>query len=472
MKKEVRLSLAYRDMWQSWGRYFPSAAQLKEVAPAIIRIGCFDRVETNGGAFEQVCLLMGENPNNAVREWTAPFKAAGIQTMMLERGLSALRMNPVPADVRELMFKVKKAQGTEISRSFCGLNDHRNLLPSIGYARQAGMISQVALSISPAHPVEYYLALADKVVEYGSDEICVKDMSGVGTPAFIAELISALKKRHPSVPVQYHSHGGPGFAPECILEAARAGADYIDVAAEPLAWGKGHPEVAFVRDMLVKDGFLVKDIDADAYAELKSLNQKYMTGFLDRGLQTAGTLPDAELLSACRFPGGMIGSLVADMPDFLEGVNYALRSQSRPEISLGQLTKELLEEVEYIWPMLGCPPLVTPFSQYVKNTALMNILNKYKGLSRWTTIDKDTWNMILGRMGQLPGALAPEIIALAKQKGLDFYTGDPQVLYSPQLDAFRQKMQENGWSCGQDDEELLEFAMHERQYRGYKKNSY
>ena len=89
MKKEVRLSLAYRDMWQSWGRYFPTAAQLREVAPAIVSMGCFDRVETNGGAFEQVCLLMGENPNKAVREWTAPFNAAGIQTMMLERGLSA-----------------------------------------------------------------------------------------------------------------------------------------------------------------------------------------------------------------------------------------------------------------------------------------------------------------------------------------------------------------------------------------------
>ena len=64
MRKEVRLSLAYRDMWQSWGRYFPSAAQLKEVAPAIIRMGCFDRVETNGGAFEQVCLLMGRYPDH------------------------------------------------------------------------------------------------------------------------------------------------------------------------------------------------------------------------------------------------------------------------------------------------------------------------------------------------------------------------------------------------------------------------
>ena len=113
MKKDIRFSLVYRDMWQSSGKYVPTVAQLKEVAPAIIEMGCFDRVETNGGAFEQVNLLFGENPNKAVREWTAPFHAAGIQTHMLERGLNALRMNPVPADVRELMYRVKKAQGTD-----------------------------------------------------------------------------------------------------------------------------------------------------------------------------------------------------------------------------------------------------------------------------------------------------------------------------------------------------------------------
>ena len=118
------------------------------VAPAIIEMGCFDRVETNGGAFEQVNLLFGENPNRAVREWTAPFNKAGIQTHMLERGLNALRMNPVPADVRELMYKVKCKQGTNISRSFCGLNDHRNLRLSVEYAKKGGMISQVALSIT------------------------------------------------------------------------------------------------------------------------------------------------------------------------------------------------------------------------------------------------------------------------------------------------------------------------------------
>lgn len=465
MKKEVRLSLAYRDMWQSWGKYFPSVAQLKEVAQAIIAMGCFDRVETNGGAFEQVCLMMGENPNKAVREWTEPFKNSGIGTMMLERGLSALRMNPVPADVRELMFKVKKAQGTDISRSFCGLNDHRNLLPSIEYAHKAGMISQVALSISPVQTIEYYLDFADKVIEYGCDELCIKDMSGVGKPAFIAELISRIKKQYPAVPIQYHSHGGPNFSEKSILEAARAGVDYIDVAVEPLAWGKGHPEVSAVRNMLIEDGFLIKDVDTQAYNEGKYLHEKYMADFIQRGVH-----PVEPLLADCNLPGGMIGSLMSDLEGFLEAVNFALRSQSKPGMSLKQLTRELLEEVEYIWPRLGCPPLVTPFSQYVKNTALMNLLHIYKGQSRWATIDKDTWNMILGRMGQLPGTLAPEIIRLADQKGYTFYNGNPQDLCPDELGIFRQQMLENGWEFGADNEELLEFAMHERQYRKYKKS--
>ena len=71
-KREIKFSLVYRDMWQSSGRYTPRVDQLLEVAPAIIDMKCFDRVETNGGAFEQVNLLYGENPNVAVRKWTAP----------------------------------------------------------------------------------------------------------------------------------------------------------------------------------------------------------------------------------------------------------------------------------------------------------------------------------------------------------------------------------------------------------------
>ena len=469
MAREIKFSLVYRDMWQSSGRYVPTVSQLKEVAPAIIRMGCFDRVETNGGAFEQVNLLFGENPNKAVREWTAPFHEAGIQTHMLERGLNALRMNPVPADVRELMYKVKKAQGTDISRSFCGLNDHRNLRLSVEYAKKAGMISQVALSItnSPVHTVDYYMGVVDKVVEYGCDEICLKDMAGVGRPTFLAELTARIKKKYPHIAVQYHGHSGPGFSPASMLEVARAGADYLDVAVEPLSWGKVHPDVITIREMLKADGFQVKNLNMDAYMEVRALTQKFIDEFLGYWIDPNNSHM-SSLLVGCGLPGGMMGSMMADLKGFHGAINASLRAQGKAELSLDRLMVMLFQEVEYVWPRLGYPPLVTPFSQYVKNTALMNLMAILKGQPRWTTIDKDTWNMILGKMGRLPGELAPEIVALAKEKGLEFYDGNPQDAFPNELDRFRAEMKQEGWDFGQDDEELFEFAMHERQYRDYK----
>ena len=469
MGNEVRFSLVYRDMWQSSGKYVPTVSQLKEVAPAIVEMGCFDRVETNGGAFEQVNLLFGENPNKAVREWTAPFHKAGIQTHMLERGLNALRMNPVPADVRELMYKVKKAQGTDISRSFCGLNDHRNLRLSVEFAKKAGMISQVALSItnSPVHTVDYYMGIVDKVVEYGCDEICLKDMAGVGRPTFLAQLTSRIKKKYPHIVVQYHGHSGPGFSPASMLEVARAGADYLDVAVEPLSWGKVHPDVITIREMLKADGFKVKDLNMNAYMDVRALTQKFMDEFLGYWIDPNNSHM-SSLLVGCGLPGGMMGSMMADLKGFHGAINASLRAQGKKELTLDQLMVMLFQEVEYVWPKLGYPPLVTPFSQYVKNTALMNLMALLKGQPRWTTIDKDTWNMILGKMGRLPGSLAPEIVELAKQKGLEFYEGNPQDAFPDELDKFRAMMKEEGWDTGQDDEELFELAMHERQYRDYK----
>ena len=468
-KREIKFSLVYRDMWQSSGRYQPRVDQLVRVAPAIVEMGCFDRVETNGGAFEQVNLLYGENPNVSVRQWTAPFHKAGIQTHMLERGLNALRMNPVPADVRELMFKVKKKQGTDIARSFCGLNDPRNLKLSIEFAKKGGMISQAALSIthSPVHTVEYYLHLVDQLVEYGTDEICLKDMAGVGRPTQLGQIVAGIKKAHPEIKVQYHGHTGPGFSPASMLEVARAGADYLDVAVEPLSWGKVHPDVITIQQMMRADGFQVKDINMDAYMEVRRLTQEFIDDFLGYWINPTNSQM-TSLLVGCGLPGGMMGSMMADLKGFQGAINAAQRAHGRPEMSLDTLMVKLFEEVEYVWPRLGYPPLVTPFSQYVKNTALMNLFNMLNDKPRWTTIDKDTWGMILGNMGKLPGELDPEIVALAKEKGMEFYTGNPQDMYPDELPKFRKMMDEEGWDYGQDDEELLNMAMFERQYRDYR----
>ncbi len=469
MAREIKFSLVYRDMWQSSGKYVPRVDQLVKVAPAIIDMGCFDRIESNGGAFEQVNLLFGENPNVAVRQWTAPFLKAGIQTHMLERGLNGLRMFPVPADVRELMFKVKKAQGTEIARSFCGLNDHRNLKLSVEYAKKAGMISQAALSIthSPVHTVEYYMGVVDKLVEYGTDEIALKDMAGVGRPNVLGQLVADIKKKYPHIKVQYHGHTGPGFSVASMLEVARAGAEYLDVAVEPLSWGKVHPDVITIQQMLKADGFLVKDVNMDAYMEVRKLTQSFIDDFLGYWINPSNSKM-TSLLVGCGLPGGMMGSMMADLEVFKGAINAAERAHGEKESTIDELLVKLFKEVEYVWPKLGYPPLVTPFSQYTKNTALMNIFAMSQGKERFSNIDKDTWGMIQGKMGNLPGPLAPEIIELAKKNGYEFHTENPQDNYPDALPHFRQMMKEEGWDEGQDQEELFEFAMHERQYRDYK----
>jgi len=469
MKKEIKFSLLYRDMWQSSGKYVPRVDQLTQIAPVIIDMGCFARVETNGGAFEQVNLLYGENPNKAVRDWTAPFNKVGIQTHMLERALNGLRMNPVPADVRRLMYKVKKAQGTDISRSFCGLNDPRNLELSVKYAKEAGMISQAAMCItySPVHTVEYYMSLADKLVEFGADEICLKDMAGIGRPAFLGKLTKSIKDKYPHILVEYHGHSGPGFSVASMLEVAKAGADYVDVAMEPLSWGMSHPDVITIQAMLKDAGFLVPDINMHAYMEAREMTQSFIDDFLGYFIDPSNKISNS-LLVGCGLPGGMMGSMMADLRGMHGAINMALRNSNKKEVTFSQLVVQLFQEVEYVWPMLGYPPLVTPFSQYVKNIALMNIFSLAKGEPRFSNIDKDSRNMILGKTGKLPGPLAPEIIQLVKDNGWDFYTGNPQDEYPDALDAYREEMKVNGWDCGPDDEELFELAMHDRQYRDYK----
>lgn len=468
MAKEVKFSLVFRDMWQAAGKYVPRVDQLVKVAPAIIKMGCFDRVETNGGGFEQVNLLFGENPNNAVRQWTKPFHEAGIQTHMLDRALNGLRMSPVPADVRKLFYKVKHAQGTDITRIFCGLNDSRNVIPSIKYAKEAGMIAQASLCItsSPIHTVDYYVDLAKKFIEAGCDEICLKDMAGIGRPVFLGELTRRIKEIK-DITIQYHSHAGPGFNMASILEVCKAGCDYVDVGMEPLSWGTGHADVIAVREMLKDAGFNVKDINMSAYMEVRTLIQEMMDDFLGYYIPARNRQMNSLLIGP-GLPGGMMGSLMTDLETNLESINKWKEKNGKPKMTQDELLIKLFDEVKYVWPMMGYPCLVTPFSQYVKNMALMNVMQMEKGKERWSMIADDIWDMMLGKSGKLPGDLAPELIEKAKEQGREFHTEDPQSNYPDALDTFREEMQREGWDFGKDDEELFELAMHPQQYRAMK----
>ena len=469
MPKEIKLCLVYRDMWQSSGKYMPNANQLVKVAEPIINMGCWDRIETNGGGFEQIQLLAGENPNEVLRKWTKPFNEVGIQTQMLERGLNALTMSPVSKDVRELMFSVKKKQGTDIARSFDGLNDIRNLKLSIEYAKKAGMISQSCLCIthSKIHTVDYYINLAKELIELGTDEIAIKDMAGIGRPSSLGKIVKGIKKYNPNIIVQYHGHSGPGFSVASSLEVARCGADIIDVSMEPLSWGTTHADLLTVHEMLKDDGFKVKDINRKAYMEVKGLTQEFIDDYLGLYINPKNRLMNSLLIES-GLPGGMMGSLMNDLEKSHISINKWLQKNKKKEISLDSLFSSLVDEVKYIWPIMGYPPLVTPYSQYVKNVAIVNVLNQIKGKERWSLIDDNTWDMLLGKSGKLPGELGIEIKKLSKDLGKEFYDGNPQDLIEDVLDINRNEMKSKNWDFGQDDEELLEYSLHKTQYLDFK----
>ena len=469
MKKKIQFSLVYRDMWQSSGKFQPRKEQLARIAPVFVKMGCFSRVETNGGAFEQVQLLAGENPNEAVRAFTAPLHAAGIKTHMLDRGLNALRMYPVPDDVRALMYRVKHAQGTDITRIFDGLNDIRNIAPAIKWAKEGGMTPQGTLCIttSPIHTLDYYEKLADEEIAAGAEEICLKDMAGIGQPAFLGQLTKRIKTKHPDIIIEYHGHSGPGLSMASILEVCENGADVIDTAIEPLSWGKVHPDIISVQSMLKHAGFDVSEINMDAYMEARAMTQEFIDEWLGYFINPANKHMSSLLLT-CGLPGGMMGSMMADLGGMRTTINNLRKKKGEAELSMDDLLIKLFDEVAYVWPRVGYPPLVTPFSQYVKNIALMNLLTMEQGKGRFVMMDDNMWGMILGKSGRVPGELAPEIIELAKQQGREFTDIDPHTQLQPALDDFRKEMDENGWDYGQDDEELFELAMHPEQYRNYR----
>ena len=292
-------------------------------------------------------------------------------------------------------------------------------------------------------------------------------MAGIGQPAMLGKLVKMIKEKHPKTIIQYHGHSGPGLSMASILEVCKNGADVIDTAIEPLSWGKVHPDIISVQSMLKNYGFDVPEINMEAYMEARKLTQEFIDDFLGYFMNPSNKLM-SSLLLGCGLPGGMMGSMMADLKGVMDAINNNRKNKGEEPFSEDALLVRLFNEVAYVWPRVGYPPLVTPFSQYVKNIALMNLLTESMGKPRYSMMDPSIWGMILGKSGKLPGEVAPEIVELAKEKGFEFTTADPQSNYPDDLPRFIEEMEKNGWERGEDDEELFEFAMHESQYRDYK----
>ena len=433
----------------------------------------YHSVECWGGAtFDASLRFLKEDPWDRLRKLRDGFKNTKLQ--MLFRGQNILGYRPYADDVVDYFVQKSISNGIDIIRIFDCLNDLRNLQEAVNAtnkfkAQEGRGEAQVALAytLGDAYTLEYWTSMAKKIEEMGADSICIKDMAGIGRPVFLGKIVAGIKQLKKDIVIQYHSHAGPGFNMASILEVCKAGCDYVDVGMEPLSWGTGHADVISVQAMLKDAGFKVPEINMQAYMKVRSMIQEFMDDFLGLYISPKNRLMNSLLIGP-GLPGGMMGSLMADLESNLESINKYKAKRNLPFMTQDQLLIKLFNEVAYVWPRVGYPPLVTPFSQYVKNLAMMNVIAMEKGKERWGMIADDIWDMLLGKAGKLPGTLAPEIIEKAEREGRKFFTGNPQDNYPDALDKYRKMMKENKWDLGEDDEELFEYAMHPAQYEAYK----
>jgi pyruvate carboxylase len=242
----------FRDAHQSLLATRVRTRDLVAAAPAISRLTPqLLSVEAWGGATYDVALrFLGEDPWERLDRLRKALPNVAIQ--MLLRGRNTVGYTPYPTQVTDAFVREATGSGVDIFRIFDALNDVSQMRPAIDSVRATGTaVAEVALCytgdlLSPSedlYTLDYYLRLADQIVDAGAHVLGIKDMAGLLRPAAAAKLVAALRERF-DLPVHLHTHDTPGGQLATLLAASAAGVDAVDAASAPLAGTTSQPSLS------------------------------------------------------------------------------------------------------------------------------------------------------------------------------------------------------------------------------------
>ncbi|MEM2413336.1 MAG: pyruvate carboxylase subunit B, partial [Sulfolobales archaeon] len=372
------------------------------------RAGFYSLEVWGGATFDVAIRYLREDPWERLRTIRENVKKTKLQ--MLLRGQNLVGYRHYPDDVVVKFVELAYKNGIDIFRIFDALNDSRNLVTSIKKAKSIGAIVQGAIcyTISPIHTIDYYMKYAEELVALEVDMITIKDMAGILDPYTAYTLVSELKSRF-KIPVNVHTHTTSGMAVATYVKSVEAGADFIDTAISPLAFGTAQPGIQSVYFSLRED--LRPKIDLEVISEISEYLEDVITKKYSKLLTLKALMPDHNVLIH-QIPGGMVTNLIAQLRD--------LKAEHR--------LKEVLAEVPKTREDLGWPPLVTPLSQIVGTQAVLNVL-----LGRYKVIAKEVMEYVAGYYGKPPGKINPEIRERVL-KNMKEIQSRPADILEPELD--------------------------------------
>ncbi|MDO5077166.1 pyruvate carboxylase [Corynebacterium sp.] len=314
-------------------------------------------VEAWGGATYDVALrFLHEDPWERLDELRRAMPNINIQ--MLLRGRNAVGYTPYPDSVCRAFVHEAARSGVDIFRVFDALNDVSQMRPAIDAVLETGTsVAEVAMAYSgnladPAeqlYTLDYYLKLAEQIVESGAHILAVKDMAGLLRPAAAAKLVSALRREF-DLPVHVHTHDTAGGQLATYLAAANAGADAVDGASAPLSGTTSQPSLSAIVAAFAntpRDTGISLDAVSDMEPYWEAVRQMYAPF-------ESGTPGPTGRVYHHEIPGGQLSNL---------------RAQA---VALGLADRfELIEDYyAAVNDMLGRPTKVTPSSKVVGDLAL------------------------------------------------------------------------------------------------------
>ncbi|WP_329058981.1 pyruvate carboxylase [Streptomyces sp. NBC_00117] len=224
-----------------------AAPTVAQTAPQLLSLECW------GGATYDVALrFLAEDPWDRLAELRAAVPNICLQ--MLLRGRNTVGYTPYPTEVTNAFVEEAAATGIDIFRIFDALNDVGQMRPAIDAVRETGSaVAEVALCYTSdlsdpsekLYTLDYYLRLAEQIVDAGAHVLAVKDMAGLLRAPAAAKLVSALRREF-DLPVHIHTHDTAGGQLATYLAAIQAGADAVDGAVASMAGTTSQPSLSAI----------------------------------------------------------------------------------------------------------------------------------------------------------------------------------------------------------------------------------
>src|SRR5438445_11182681 len=372
----------------------------------------FVAMEAFGGATFETQVRRREDPWAYLRKLNKATPNTPLQALV--RGQNLVANRNFADDVVELFIKHSAKNGVDVFRVFDPLNDLRNMEAAIGAALKAKKKVQGTLcyAVSPAHSLELWCSVAKGLVDMGCHEVVVKDTSGLLSPQATWELVTALREVA-KVAIDVHSHCSSGMAPMSYMAAVEAGAEVLDVAMSPLAWGASQPAAESVVAAL-EGGEYDTGLDLSKMWEV----QQDVEELKQRHIEHLSPVADRVDASILRY----------HMPAFiLEAPHHQLGAHNAAD-----RLDDVLDEANRVRKDLGYPPLVAPIRQMIATQAVYNVI----GGDRYATVTQELKDYLQGLYGRPPVPADHELrrLVLGREEPI---TIRPADLLEPQVEAAR-----------------------------------